>query len=444
MESNNIKKVSAFGIATALVLSSFLSILPVGRAYAGITDGQATNSRTTFEKTETTSENIPFGTDPVSYIEGKKAEWQNSTMGQGVTEEYRAGWEALFVADSATNTYQYPVWLSTYFNGVSLSGESCPGSGDAILIGDVDDIIGSVSYNCTATYLYSAHYREVTAVPTSFTVKFDTGSVLPDRYKLVDQTVAVGESISEPTNTEGTSLNDFLDYCRVGYDRKCYSGYKLEGFYTDPEFNTLYNNNPINSNTTLYAKWVDEYEGYERITDIDLIVTPPEAGTVITSDEGGNPWETQSPQLEVTLPSGIKYRLYDDDGYNYAYWLKGNTIEDYEPFTGVLEKGGKYYVEVWLKVKEGELAIFGQNPTVKVNGVVVPLMVSDYGVNDIAVIIEVTPQAEEESSNTAAPNSGVFTATSSVTPTISGAAIIAIITLSIAFTLSRRKASDEE
>lgn len=412
MKSRIIKRGSSLLMAAALMLSSFLSILPIGQAYA-------VTEEANFKKTGTSTEELAWDADLAAYIASKKAEWQASDQGQGVTNYYRQHWEALFVADSATNTYKYPVWKKT---------STCD---DVVLVGDTEYFgeVGQGSSADCAGYLFLVEYDEVTVTqPTSFTVKFDTGSVLPDKYRLVDQTVAAGDPVGTPQTASGETMDDFMDYCNYGDEYPlCYNGYQLEGTYIDPDFNTHYNGNPITQDTTIYFKWIDNYSSFERIKNINISIVPPKPGTVITVEDEYD-WDTQNPQLEVALPSGLKYRLYVDDVFtHYAYWLKGSGEGSNELFTGVIEKGGKYYAEIWFLINDGELALFDRDLTLTVNGVNTPFVYSDYDPDYIGIIIEIDiptdePESETDSatSTAAAPNSGAFTASSSAAPAASG------------------------
>ena len=271
----------------------------------------------------------------------------------------------------------------------------------------------------------------------SYKVSFDTGTVLPDSKKLVDQTVLAGDSVAEPTNASGETLSQILTYCSTSFEDDCYNEYKFEGFYLEPTFDTLYNNNPVTRDMTLYAKWTDLYEGYERIKEVNITIMKPKAGTEVVIDDPENlPWDSQHPQLEASVPADAKYELYvfdNDIAYNYAYWLKGHDWEDYEPYAGVLEGGKSYWAEIWLKIKEGELAIFDYDLVLKVNGEVVPTELTDYDVDDVALMLEVAIDEEEEESPVTAPDSGAFTATSSATSATSGIAVATLVGLAYIF-----------
>ena len=131
-------RIATLGTVATLAFSHILSVIPSISAYAEGPDSP-TSSSVIATKTETSTEEVSWDTDRTAYIAGKKTEWQNSIYVNAFTEN----WGDLFVADSNTNTYQYPVWTGTYFTGVSIS-EACGGSGNnAILIGDIEDIINS-------------------------------------------------------------------------------------------------------------------------------------------------------------------------------------------------------------------------------------------------------------------------------------------------------------
>ena len=397
-----------------------------------------TKSASTFKKTASSTEVVSWDTDLTDYINNKRIEWSNTAEGQGVDGDYREAWEALYVMNG--DVYQYPVHLITYFTGVTID-ETCGGT---IQVGDPDSLVGG---GC-ATYNYRVEYEEVSVVKPTFTVKFDTGSVLSGEDKIVDQTVTGGEIPDEPRNAAGASLFDLLGYCYESYGDDCYNNYRLEDFYTDPDYTIPYNGEPITQDTTIYVKWEDEYEGYERIKEINISVVPPEAGTEIVITDENKKWDSQSPQLEVTLLDGTKYHLWGEEGeYNYAYWLKGNTIDEYEPFAGVIEKGGKYYAEIWFQINEDALAIFDQELTLKINGVETPFEYTDYAPDGLALMIAVDIPTDEPISDVSAPESGAFTIDGSASSTalaISGTIAISVILSGLVVILFIRQRTKEE
>ncbi|MBR3253911.1 hypothetical protein IKF86_01550 [Candidatus Saccharibacteria bacterium] len=384
----------------------------------------ATRSATTFQVTATSTEELAWDANLTDYINNKRIEWSNTATGQGVDGDYRAAWEALYVADD--DVYKYPVYLRTYFTGVTLD-ETCNGT---ILIGDPDDIIGG---GC-AIYNYRVEYEEVTVTkPTHFTVKFDTGPVFPEEYRLVDQRVEAGAAIDEPENADGIKITEIV----TEYDGKYYfNDYEIIGLFTDPEFTTEYDNDPIVEDTTLYLKWYDTLEEYDQITEVNLTVTPPEAGTEIAMEDEDD-WNSQSPQLDVTIPEDAGYNLWaDDEEENYAYWLQEKSFYS-DMFTGVIEKGGKYFAEIWLKTNEPDTTIFARNVVVNINGVALTADAIMYDVDSIVVLVEI-----DIPDDTAAPETGVFTsegasATIAVFSTI--ATVVILSSLVAVFVIRRNR-----
>lgn len=139
-------------IAFLIIMAIIVAIIPLNTVNAGITDadeGGITNSKTTLEKKETETEEVPYNTNLEEYIANKKNTWINSLTSE---PEYKDEWLSLYV--SSNGIYKYPVALNTYFTGVTV-----PGS-DVIIVGDPDDLanIGSGA----ATYNYRLEYKEIT------------------------------------------------------------------------------------------------------------------------------------------------------------------------------------------------------------------------------------------------------------------------------------------
>lgn len=351
MRKSFIKGFSVAGVVGALLLANFLPFT-TSKASAIVAEARQTSNSTTFAQTESATEPLAADKDIDEYIAEQRAAW----FAAGVGQNPETSWDAFSGYDEATNTYHHPVWLGTYFVGVSIS-EACGGSGNnAIMIGDVDEIldISGIDSGCV-TYHYEIRYRMVTI------------------------------TFPEPAEEE-----------------------------------------------------------LERITELSLNVTPPKAGTEVVIQDETDIWDSQVPQLEVTLPDGVKYHLWGNENLNYAYWLKSK--DEYEPFAGVLEAGQTYYVEIWLQVNDGVSAIFDQqNLTLKVNGVDTPFELNDYDGDGISIMITVTPeeeqevQQEEETTTVAAPNTGVPTASSSAAPAISGTiALVSLATLGFVFVKQNR------
>lgn len=354
MSKSFIKGFSVAGVVGALLLANFLPFT-TPKASAIIGEASRASSSTTFNKVESVTEPLAEDKDIDEYITEQRAAWFAAGVGQNPEES----WDAFSGYDEATNTYRHPIWIGTYFVGVSIS-ETCGGGGDdAIMIGDVDYILdnNNIASGCV-TYHYEIRYREVTV------------------------------TFPEPTE-----------------------------------------------------------EGPERIVELNLNVTPPKAGTEITIQDEADIWNSQVPQLEVSVQDGAKYHLWGNENLNYAYWLKSK--DEYEPFAGTLEAGKTYYVEIWLAINSGVSAVFDRsNLTLKVNGVDTPFELGDYE-GGIAVTIAVTPEAEaaaetqeEPVSSVTAPDSGAFTATSSASAAASGAAIISLLVLGLSFVRKNRSSNN--
>ena len=241
-----------------------------------------------------------------------------------------------------------------------------------------------------------------TSDPVYYTVKYDDGGILQNADRLTDQTVLAGEMAPEPENSYGERLTEILTEVSGKY---YYNDYELIDLFTDPDFTTPFNGGPITENTTVYLKWYDTLEQYEQIPEVNLIVTPPEAGTEITMEDEEDR-DTQEPQLLVTLPDDARYNLWtDSEEENYAYWVKEKSFWS-DPFVGVLEKGGKYYAEVWVRSNEPDEVIFARNVVVKVNGVALPAEQISYDIDSIVAIVEIDLSEEDDS---AVPDTGAYT-----------------------------------
>lgn len=388
----------------------------------------ATTYHTFFEKTESATEELAWDADLTDYINNKRIEWQNSPTGQGVDEEYRNDWEALYVMEDGI--YKYPIYLITYFTGTTVS-DTC---NNTILVGDPNDLtnLGCVIYN------YRVEYREVTVTkPTHFTVEYNDGGVLRAGDKLVSQTVPAGEWAPEPENAAGEKLTEILTEVDGKY---YYNDYELIDVYIDPEFATPFEGGPITENTTVYLKWRDTLEDYEQISEVNLTITPPEPGTEITMEE--DDWNSQAPQLDIVLPEGIQYELWtDSEDENYAYWVEEGAFGS-DPFVGVIEKGGKYYAEVWLRTNVPDV-IFARDVAVKANGVALSADLISYDIDSLVVLVEVDIE-DDEPIATGSPETGTSTNEgNSVTIAASGTAITAIALTGLIVVFYIRQKSSE-
>lgn len=385
--------------------------------WKGINNVPTTTHHTFFEKTESATEELAWDADLTDYINNKRIEWQNSQTGQGVDEEYRNGWEALYVMEGGI--YKYPVYLNTYFDSATINN-TCDGT---ILIGDPDDLTNPNCAILNITYNYRTEYREVTVTkPTQFTVEYNDGGVLRAGDKLVSQTVPAGEWAPEPENANGERFTEILTEVS---DKYYYNDYELIDAYTDPDFTTPFDGGPITENTTVYLKWRDTLEDYEQISEVNLAVTPPEVGTEIVMEDEED-WDTQTPELSITLPDDARYNLwFDSEEENYAYWIKDREFGS-DPFVGIIEKGGKYYVEVWLRTNDPD-TVFARDVVVKVNGAAIPAEFIAYDVDSLTALIEINIE-DDVVSATGSPNSGAVTSeTNSATLVTSGVVMTSII-----------------
>ena len=125
------------------------------------------------------------------------------------------------------------------------------------------------------------------------------------------------------------------------------------------------------------------------------IVTEIEEDVTVTDGDA----DTQTPQGNITLPTGADYIL--DIGelgdLNYMYWLTEDSFSynDYL-FAGKFQKNGKYYASIWLRAKDSN-HVFGRNVTVKVNGKTAKLNSKNLAIGDHSVInfiVEITPAEE--------------------------------------------------
>ena len=189
MRKSFIKGFSVAGVVGALLLATPL-LFTTSKASAIIEEARQTSSSTTFNQTESAVMPLPADQDIDDYITEQRTAW----FAAGVGQNPQTSWDAFSGYDEATNTYHHPIWLGTYFVGVSVS-ETCGGSGDnAILIGDVDYIMGgsNIDSGCV-TYHYEIRYRMVTIT-------------FPDPAEIDPEQPVTEEPGPEVVSTEDTSV----------------------------------------------------------------------------------------------------------------------------------------------------------------------------------------------------------------------------------------------
>jgi len=185
-----------------------------------------------------------------------------------------------------------------------------------------------------------------------YTVTYNTGDVMPNPAPVQ---VLAGDVPNYPIpNPVPTTVGD----------------YEAEGVYTDSEFTTQYNDEPITQDTILYIKWEDtssQVVDETEITEINLTIPAPKVGeTVETPKDEFDEflWDDQTNQASITVPSGAHYML---DGDRYMYWVLGFEGEDYDtPFVGEFEENKTYYADIHLVAEDGYH--FAPQCTIKING----------------------------------------------------------------------------
>ncbi|MBR6252959.1 MAG: BspA family leucine-rich repeat surface protein [Clostridia bacterium] len=149
--------------------------------------------------------------------------------------------------------------------------------------------------------------------------------------------------------------------------------YVIEGLktYTDsmgyPDYKILVTNVPSGYEAPEFAYLVIYYDGdiyagdpastsgdlviiklpkeIQYISNIEATLTVPEAGTVVTVDDGD---DSQNPYPEIIIPSGEMYMLDDGSGeYLYGYWYCDEDGE--EIFSGEMIGGETYYAVFYIR-----------------------------------------------------------------------------------------------
>lgn len=394
-------------------------------------------SSTTIVKTDTENEVKPYGTDLVAYINEKKQEYIDSASANNT--EPKPEWLELYV--NTGGVYKYPKYTATVFTGVTYPDDpDCTGitcDGDAIFHYEerYTEVIVTASTTVTVTFdpkdgsePYEVEVTGGTPVsePTEpqregynfgawslneqilnentseieegkdfydfstpviepitlvgnwqkyHTVKFVTNITLPDELKPVDQQVLGGFPPVMPKDSSGNNV--------VGE----YDGYALTSFFLDSTYNVVYSGESISANTTIYLYYRDVYNDFNnKIDNVEISYTKPTSGTEVTMSDISDP-DTQEPQLEVKVPDGVNYKLWDD-GQNYSNYSLSSSF-DGEPYVGILEKGKTYYAQVWLITTNAFDYVFDRNVKVKVNGKQVSASTYMVDFNIIEVVIPI-------------------------------------------------------
>ncbi|MBQ2836248.1 MAG: InlB B-repeat-containing protein [Clostridia bacterium] len=164
---------------------------------------------------------------------------------------------------------------------------------------------------------------------SSFKVNFN----VDDGSMVETQTVARGGTIKEPESPTK-------------------EGYTFMGWYEDATCQfKFYFGRTIYADMTLYAKWV---KNENIIKNISINVETPTVGDKVTIekfDEYFWNWDTQKPQVEITIPNGSNYHLFDFDGEcNYMNWITSLEYEfEPEPFIGTFEYNTDYYARIFIE-----------------------------------------------------------------------------------------------
>lgn len=153
-------------------------------------------------------------------------------------------------------------------------------------------------------------------------------------------------------------------------------GYVFAGWYEDNSYKIkFYFSKRVYSDLTLHAKWIPIEN---IIKNIDMKMEIPTVGEEVTikkekfEDSEYWDWNSQKPQMNITISNGEHYRLPNDEQYNYMYWITKDSFEtildpyDTEPFIGKFEYDTEYYAKVYLEVDDGYL--FDNDIIISVNG----------------------------------------------------------------------------
>ena len=233
-------------------------------------------SETSLGKAETTTEEVPSDTDLTAYINGKKADWLASAAGQSVSAEYRAAWEALYIAEG--DTYKYPVFIHTVFVGVSMR-ETCESSDDVILVGDIDDFINNSSQSgyCTV-YHYRDDYREVTVTKSDNPTDGSEPTNTTPQEKIYTILDGANQTIS------ATKITDLI--VRADGDISKLIGIKVDNAWADESNYEISSGSTIVSLKSSYLATLDTgehtltlaYDDGEVSTNFTILANTPETG----------------------------------------------------------------------------------------------------------------------------------------------------------------------
>ena len=325
-------------IAFLIILVMVVAIMPLNVVNAGITDvdeGATTNSKTTLEKKETGTEEVPYDTNLEEYIANKKNTWINSLTSE---PDYKDEWLSLYV--SSNGIYKYPVALNTYFTGVTTSNS------DTVLVGDPNDLIGIGA----ATFNYRLEYKEVTVTKaenpneiSNVNIKLEApivgDKVLPQGWTGTDTENIIDDGTMEPdkfptatSSTEGVKVD---------------SAYWINGTYTErPDDWELLHFGTFKENTYYYA-YIDisALEGKTLNSNLTIKVngeSPAEVFAVYNNESTHFVAKIKSIEKEVTP---ITYEFVEGANQTYTINEDETAIFRINADYSLFENGGKVYVD---------------------------------------------------------------------------------------------------
>lgn len=182
---------------------------------------------------------------------------------------------------------------------------------------------------------------------------YTSGTSLTDPNKVVIEYLPIKEfTVTCILDEENGITKDIMVRYGEVPELKIDSEKEIIGWFTDKELTNEYNNAPVYSDMKLYAK----YNELKPIKEVNVTVESPKAGENVTinkDEDGYYIWDTQNPQVRITIPDGANYKLDDGDGeYNYMYWIE--SFENYDmPFVGRFESGKEYFAEIYFHTNEG-------------------------------------------------------------------------------------------
>lgn len=175
-------------------------------------------------------------------------------------------------------------------------------------------------------------------------------------------------------------------------------GYKFIGWYEDSTYQFRFDfYQPITADTTLYAKWV---LNENLINNISINVEIPTVGDEVTIEKVSEyewKWDTQKPQMEITLPKEANYHLTNyhmvdmGEECNYMYWI-ASFEDEFTPFVGIFDYNSDYYAKIPIETDNGYF--LSDDVEVIVNGKAVDKIIYFYD-NYIELGVKLTTPPEE-------------------------------------------------